>query len=182
MRCSLMFKFGLLACVVVPVCAARAEDAASAKTFLQSIYARYSKNGPGVEIAGPHAARYLHSSLIALLREDARVVGSEDIGVLDGDPLCSCQDWDGIYDLKMNMREPHAGKIEALVSFLVFKDAKPTDRRSLVITLAPEKGAWGVWNVVDRSDPKYVFDVRSELQKEIASLRTKEHGNAAARR
>lgn len=167
MRPSLLLRFTLLACVMVPVCSA--QDAGSAKAFLQSIYARYAKNGSGIEIGGPHARRYLHSSLITLIREDAQAV--EGVGVLDGDPLCSCQDWDGIYDLKIDVHEPKDGRVEAMVSFALFKNAKPQDMRSLTITLAQEKGAWRVWNVVDRSDARAVFDLRDELKKEI-----REHG------
>jgi len=151
--------------VTVAVCPVRAQDAASAKTFLASVYARYSKNGPGVEIAGPRARRYLHSSLVALIRKDAEAV--EGVGVLDGDPLCGCQDWDGIYDLKIDVHEPKAGKAEASVTFALFEPAKAEDRRSLMITLAQENGAWRVWNVVDRSDAKAQFDLRRELGNEI---------------
>jgi len=170
MRSSLLSKFALLACVIVPACSGSAQDVASAKAFLQSIYARYSKNGPGVEIAGPRAKRYLHSSLIALLRNDARAVGPGEVGVLDGDPLCGCQDWDGIFGLKIDVHEPKAAKAEALVSFALFGDAKPQDVRSLRITLAQEKGAWRVYNVVDRSDAKAVFDLREALEKEIRGI------------
>ena len=147
------------------------EGCPSAETFLQSIYARYTKNGPGVEIGGPHAGGYLHSSLIALLRKDTRALGSGEVGVLDGDPFCSCQDWDGTYDLRIEVGEVKEDTAEALVSFALFKNAKPQDMRSLMITLAQEKGAWRVWNVVDRSDAKAVFDLRGELKKEI-----REHG------
>ena len=171
MRRFLLSKLTLLACVIVLGGSAHAQNAASAKTFLQSVYALYYKNGPGVEIAGTHARRYLHSSLIALLREDARVVGPDEVGVLDGDPLCSCQDWDGIYNLKIDVHDPKAGKIEASVSFALFKDTKPQDVRSLVITLAQEKGAWRVYNVVDRSDPKVTFDLRKALEDEIRQFR-----------
>lgn len=180
MRCSLLLKSALLACVVVPVSAAHAQDAAAAKAFLQSIYEHYSEFSK-VEETGPRGGRYLHSSLIALFREDLRAVGPNDVGVLDGDPFCGCQDMDGIYDLKIEVHEPNAGKAVASLSFAVFKDAKPQDRRSLVITLAQEKGAWRVWNVVDRSDAKFVFDLRRELEKEIASVRAKKHGGAATR-
>jgi hypothetical protein len=94
MRRFLAYGCAVLACVMVASLSAQAQDEGSAETFLQSVYARYSRNGPGLEIAGPHADRYLHSSLIALIREDARAV--EGVGVLDGDPICGCQDWDGI--------------------------------------------------------------------------------------
>lgn len=164
MRSSLLLS-ALLACLLVP--ASSAQSTASAKTFLQSIYARYSKGGPGVDAGGPRAARYLHSSLITLLREDARAVGPGEVGVLDGDPLCGCQDWDGIFDLKIDVQEPRENRAEAMVSFALFKDAKPQDVRSLAITLASEKGAWRVWNVVDRSDPNAEFDLRAALKKEI---------------
>lgn len=115
MRSSLLFKFCLFACVLAPACSA--QDAAAAKTFLQSIYARYTKNSRGVEIAGPGARRFLHSSLIALIREDARAVGPGEVGVLDSDPLCGCQDWDGIFDLRIDMRQVKADHAEALVRF-----------------------------------------------------------------
>ena len=176
MRPSLLCRFSLLAFLIVPARSAQAQDAASAKVFLQSIYAQYQKNGPGVEVAGPHASRYLHSSLIALLRADARAVGPGEVGVLDGDPLCGCQDWDGIFGLKIDVHGPKAGKAEALVSFAVFKDAKPQDVRSLLITLAQEKGAWRVYDVVDRSDPKAVFDLREALDKEIRELSKSKRG------
>jgi len=42
-----------------------------------------------------------------------------------------------------------------------------------VITLAPEKRSWRVWDVLDRSDSKAEFDLRRELEKEIASIRAK---------
>ena len=166
MRSSLLCKFALLACVIVPVRPGRAQDAASAKAFLQSIYSRYHKGGSGIDVSGPRAGRYLHSSLLALLREDRRLASGE-VGVLDGDPLCGCQDWDGIFNLKIEVREPQADKAEAKVSFSLFRDAKREDLRSLAITLAQEKGAWRVWNVVDHSNAPAVFDLRKELEKEI---------------
>lgn len=163
----------------MPGCFSFGQDAESAREFLQSVYARYLKNGPGVEIGGAHAGQYLHSSLIALIREDARLV--EGVGVLDGDPLCGCQDWDGIFDLNIDVHEPRAGRAEAHVSFALFARAKPEDMRSLVITLAQERGGWRVWNVVDRSDAKAVFDLRKELEKEIRSTRAKRHAGSACK-
>ena len=55
MRSSLLCRFSLLALLIVPACSAQAQDAASAKTFLQSIYARYQKNGR--ESRSPDLAR-----------------------------------------------------------------------------------------------------------------------------
>ena len=176
MRSTRLSKFALLGCVIAPACLGSAQDAASAKSFLQSVYARYPKGGPGVDFTRPRAGRYVHSSLIALLREDARAVGPGEVGVLDGDPLCSCQDWDGIYNLKIDVNEDDAGRAEASVSFALFNPAKQQDRRSLEITLAQEKGAWRVFNVVDRSDPKAPFDLRKAMEEEIRGISKSKRG------
>jgi hypothetical protein len=168
MRSRHLLRCGVAACLSVATWSAPAQDFAAAKTFLKIVYARYHKNGPGVEATGPRATRYLHSSLVALIREDARAVGQDEVGVLDGDPLCGCQDWEGIYGLQIDVREPVASRAEAIVSFALFERAKPEDMRRLVITLAKERGAWRVYNVVDRSDAKAAFDLRKELEKEIA--------------
>ena len=165
MRRFQRLKRALFVCVTLPACWVLAQDAESPKAFLRSVYARYYRNGPGVEIGGPHASRYFHSSLIALIREDSRAV--DGVGVLDGDPICGCQDWDGIFNLKIDVHELKPGRAEAFVSFGLFENAKPGDIRSLVITLAQEKGAWRIYDSLDRSDPGTPFDLRTALEKEI---------------
>lgn len=176
MRSAPLLKSVLIVFAVVPTSRTQAQHSPSARAFLQSIYARYPKGGSGVHFTGPRAGRYVHSSLIALLREDARAVGPGEVGVLDGDPLCGCQDWDGIYNLKIDVNVEDAGRADALVSFALFNPAKPQDRRSLEIALAQEKGAWRVFNVVDLSDPKAPFDLRKALEKEIRGISRSKRG------
>jgi hypothetical protein len=38
------------------------------------------------------------------------------------------------------------------------------------MSLVTEHGSWRIWNVVDRSDPAIVIDLRAELAKDIRSL------------
>jgi hypothetical protein len=66
-----------------------------------------------------------------------------------------------------------ANRALAGVSFALSAPKSRTrdDFRKLEITLVPERGQWRIYNIVDESDPKAPFDLRRELEKDIASLR-----------
>jgi Protein of unknown function (DUF3828) len=130
-------------------------------------YPRYYKDGPGLDFAGPRANRFLHSSLIALIQEDAKAAGPGQVGVLDGDPVCGCQDWDGIYRLKIEIKTIEKAGAQTLVSFDLSKNPGADAHRSLVITLVSEKVQWRIYDVLDQSDPKAPFALREALTREI---------------
>ena len=146
-----------------------AQDAAAARSFLHSVYRNYSKGGPGVDVTSLKARKILTSPLISLLHADQKAVGSGEVGALDGDPICGCQDWDGIFDLKISIRMRGPGSAKAAVSFALFapQGGANQDRRSLEISLLGQGGQWRIDNVVDRSDPKVLLDLREESEKEI---------------
>jgi hypothetical protein len=150
----------------VPACG---QDANSARQFLASVYKHYENHGKGIDISGSKALNYFDASLNALIDADAKAVGPNEVGVLDGDPICSCQDWDGIWNLKIDLQMLKDGHARAAVSFALFAPQAGGDPnlRSLEMTLAPEGGQWRIWNILDKSDPKAPFDLRAELQKEI---------------
>lgn len=169
MRIRLLLLPILAAAVAIAtVDSAGAQDATSAKQFLQSVYQNYGHGGHGINTSGPKAARYFHSSLIALIKADQKAAGPDDEPVLDGDPVCGCQDWDGIFDLKIDMSAESPERAVANVSFSLFKGGKSGDARRLQITVVPENGQWRIWDVVDLSDPKAPFALRKELTDEIA--------------
>jgi hypothetical protein len=167
-RARLLFSFALLIAFAAPPVPAAAQDAASAKTFLQSAYAFYGKNGKG----NPLTSRYLHSSLSALMDADIKL-NDGGVGVLDGDPVCGCQDWDGIWDLKIDVQVETPNRAVANVSFALNppKTRNKDSLRKLKYTLVPERGQWRIYNIVDESDPKAPFDLRKALELETASLR-----------
>ncbi len=145
-----------------------AQDAAAAQNFLQSVHRNYSKGGPGLDVHSPKARKVFTTSLIALLHAGEKAAGPGEVGVLDGDPLCSCQDWSGIFDQKISLRVQSAGSAKAAVSFAPFlqQDGADQDRRSLEISLLSQGGQWRVDNILDKSDPKVPFDLREELKKQ----------------
>lgn len=75
---------------------ASGQDADSAKTFVESLYRQYTNHGKGINLSGRRALNYFTASLSTLIDADGKAAGPDQVGVLDGNPICSCQDWDGI--------------------------------------------------------------------------------------
>ncbi|MEZ0242276.1 MAG: hypothetical protein ACAH11_02795 [Sphingomonas sp.] len=71
------------------------KDAASARAFLQSIYAGYRKDGPGARLGQPE--RYFEPVLARAIRKDAQAAAAAgDMSKMDVDPFCACQDFGAI--------------------------------------------------------------------------------------
>jgi len=173
MQARLHFSLTLLIALAVPPIPAAAQDAASAKTFLESVYWHYRHGGPGIDLGGSHAGQFYHSSLLTLIRVDDKANSPDSVGVVDADPVCACQDFDGIWDLKIEIQMQGPNRALADVSFaLAPPKGRPKDGLyKLRMTLVPERGQWRIYNIVDESDPKEPFDLRKDLEKDIASLR-----------
>jgi hypothetical protein len=150
----------------VPACG---QDADAPRHFLESVYGLYENHGSGIDFTGPKARGVLDPSLIALIHADQKALGPDEVGVLDGDPICSCQDWDGIWNLKIAIQPLRDGRAKAAVWFALFAPQAGTDRdlRSLEMTLVSVGGQWRIWDILDRSDSKAPFDLRAELEREI---------------
>jgi hypothetical protein len=181
MNARQIVSIALSAVTVTCGISAGAQDANSAKLFVESLYRHYANHGSGLDFSGTKALKYLDPSLNALLDADVKAVGPNEVGVLDGDPICSCQDWDGIWNLKIDIQRVSPERALAAVSFALFdpKDGKKPDLRALKMTLAAQHGEWRIWDIVDNSDPKAPFALRAELKKEIAVLAQHSKSKAA---
>jgi hypothetical protein len=150
----------------------RAQDSASAKAFLVNVYSHYRNNSSGISFYGPHANLYFHSSLLALENTDVKETEPGYAPAIDWDPICGCQDWNGIWDLNIEIHMESPQQAEANVSFAVFdpKD-RPGDQTSkLPITLARENGGWRIWDILDESDPKSTISLRKLLENDLTTL------------
>ncbi len=149
---------------------AHAQGPETAREFLLKVYQNYGKNGQGVNITGKSGKKVFESSLRSLARRDIAVNGPNQVGVIDADPICGCQDWAGIHDLAIDLEPIDASHTRAHVNFSL-SEAK--DFRSLDFELVRERGSWRIWNIIDRTDPKAALDLRAELEKDIHSLAQK---------
>jgi hypothetical protein len=172
-KTRLHFAIALLILLAAPPAPAGAQDAASAKAFLESAYQLYRNGGKGIDFTGPRASQYFHSSLLTLIHADIKANGPDNVPAIDYDPICGCQDWDGIWDLNVEVTAESAQKAEANLSFSL-RNPKFHDKdelRRLKITLVAEHSGWRIYDIVDESDPKMVFSMRKQLEDDLAAIR-----------
>ncbi len=79
--------------------ASHAQSAPSPKAFVQHVYARYAedKSGSRDMVLGRDAAQVFSPGLLRLMKRDQARAGTGYVGALDFDPVCSCQESDGMH-------------------------------------------------------------------------------------
>jgi hypothetical protein len=186
MRTKTLFAIVFSVASILPCSQLRSQDAASAKAFLENAYRHYQNGGNGIDFNGTHSSLYFQSSLLALEKADVKANGPDNVSAIDWNPLCGCQDWGGgIFDLKIEIRVENPRQATAEVSILLSDPNSNRIRKSntllcctfatmrkLDITLVPEHGQWRIYDVLDKSDPKFTSSVRQLLQKDLAALRS----------
>jgi hypothetical protein len=162
----------LLAMAIFAACPSRAQSAASAKSFLVFAYRHYQSCGKGIDFEGPQAALYLHSTLLALVRVDIKANGPGSAPAIDFDPICSCQDWKGVWGLKVDVQMETPKRALATVTFSLAppKDHANDALRKLDLTLVPEHGTWRIYDIQDESDTSTTLALRKLLEDDIANV------------
>jgi hypothetical protein len=140
MRALAPILAGLMA-VALP---AAAQDAASAKAFLTALYASYHGDGP--DIFGKQAAKVFSPRLRDLIRRDRELAHGE-VGALDGDPVCNCQDFD-IKAVRVDATLTGPGRAQATANFRNF--GKPQVVRLDLVSVA---GGWRIDNIHEDGTP-----------------------------
>jgi hypothetical protein len=145
-----------------------AQDAESAKAFLNSIFKLYANHGRGISanITGKCGltTRFVHSSLLALIDANVKAVGTDVPVACDSDIICGCQEWDGIWVQKMVVTLETPQRAQALVTFSLHA---PTNRanntpRTRRYTLVLENGQWRIYDIAENTR-----SLRKTIQKEI---------------
>ena len=132
--------------------AARAQDLASARHFVASIYAHYptSDKRPSFEPTGNNLAHALFdASLVRLIREDERLAHGE-VGVLDSDPFCDCQDDGGMKFTVGEAKAAGAGAARVDVT-ASGSDLKTPERLTVDLIWTP--GGWRVHDIHTPNTP-----------------------------
>jgi hypothetical protein len=143
-----------------------ANDAADAKAFLDGLYAHYksSKNNT----FSPFDANekdVFDASTIQLLAEDAKLLNG-DLGVIDGDWLCACQDF---VSLKAVVTVQSATPTSARATSEFVDTGMPSQAaRSDRFDLVKANGVWRIHDVQTSGDPA---SLRQMVSREIQQLR-----------
>ncbi len=140
-------------------------DAADAKAFLESLYAHYksSKNNT-FNMFDTNKREVFDPDTIALLAADTKALKG-DLGAIDGDYLCDCQDFVSLQTtVKVQSATPTSAKATA-----DFTDVGMPGQgaRHAAFDLLKVNGAWRIHDISNPDQPS----LRQTLQTEIASLK-----------
>jgi hypothetical protein len=148
--------------------AATGQDADSAKAFLDGLYAHYKASSSTGTTWAPMDANIkdvFDADMVRLMAADTKALKG-DLGEIDGDWLCDCQDWGSIAaTVTVTEAGPTAAKAMA-----VFHDTQVSDEgpRRDTFDLVKTPAGWRIHDMGTSSDPS----LRSVLTKEIADLKS----------
>jgi hypothetical protein len=109
------------------------------KAWMERVYASYRT--PDFS-PFKHPERYFAPRLLAAINEDSRLAHGE-VGYLDGDPICQCQDADGMRPRVLRVTSQGAGK----ASVQVLIDWVDSTARKARFTLVRGRGGWRIADV-----------------------------------
>jgi hypothetical protein len=139
-------------------------DAADAKAFLDGLYAHYktSKNN-NFQMFDANVREVFDPATIQLLNQDTKALNG-DLGVIDGDWLCDCQDF---VSLKATVAVQSASPTDAKATADFTDTGMPGQgARHAAFDLVKVNGAWRIHDITDQGEAS----LRSQLSDEIKSL------------
>ncbi len=147
---------------------ARSADLAGAKAFVAWIYRHYPTSGRehAFDVLGSEMPRVFHPSLIGLIKEDERLADGE-VGALDGDPLCDCQDDGGS---KFTIRSVRPAEFSrATVEVARSADESGQGAEIITLDLALTNGQWRIYDVGAPDTPSLrAFLIKSNHERHAA--------------
>jgi hypothetical protein len=143
-----------------PAAALDPAEAASAKAFLEALYAHYktTKNNT-FQPLGDNVRDVFDADMVKLLDQDQKLLKGE-LGEIDGDYICQCQDFESI-TATIAVQSADATSAKATADFKVFDQTHHNN-----FELVKQNGAWRVHDVGEPGQKS----LRQTLVDEIAQL------------
>lgn len=139
-------------------------DAADVKAYLDGLYAHYkTSKGDSFQMFGKDEQQVFDPDTIRLLAADMKA-SKDEPGVLDGDYLCNCQDFESLQTtVTVQSATPTTAKAHA--DFI--DTGMPGDgARHNDFDLVKVNGAWRIHDITESGQPS----LRQSLQDEIKTL------------
>src|SRR3954451_13027953 len=124
---------------------AGAQPAGKPRHFLEDVYASYRQSDFS---PFAHANRYFAPRLLAAINEDSRLARGE-VGYLDGDPVCQCQDTSGMHPSVTSVRQQ--GPRMAIVRVSIGWEGEKA--RPATFKLVRTKAGWRIADVSSSDEP-----------------------------
>jgi len=124
---------------------AYAGAADSAEAFVRGLYAQYTPHGHPVAFGYPDAKPIVDAPMLQWLHRD-QVKSNGEVGALDVDPVCQCQDWE---HLKVDSVQSIAGGPGTATVEVRFEDGSGKDRwrQTVRFDLVQVGGAWKIHDI-----------------------------------
>lgn len=169
MRCQLgnVMRLLIITCSIGILLAPQtwASDAKAARAFLEQVYAKYAASSKGPDTLGKDAPDLFAPELLALIREDQRISQGE-IGLLDHDPICSCQDSEGLQVTAVQVTPMGQYRVKAKVSFV--NGGHPV---RVGFSLIQESGHWRILDIAEATVPSLKRYLKDGLAKSHSSTK-----------
>jgi hypothetical protein len=124
--------------------------AASAEQFLRGLYAKYVHNGKPSPFVYPDAKNIADPGMMALLKNDHDKSKGE-VGAMDSDPICRCQDWEAIKVTSVHVTMQGASAANADVTFSDMGDVQ-----KIHYALVWTKDGWRIHDIGDKDEPSLI--------------------------
>lgn len=142
---------------MIVVLAAAAMAGGTPRAFLERLYANYRN-----ESYSPfdHSERVFAPPLNAAIKEDERLAHGE-VGFLDGDPLCDCQDTGGMHARIVSV----ATSGDTAIARVSVQWEGTKDRSDIRLRLVQTRAGWRIADVGTAHEPSLLKDLqRSNAQ------------------
>jgi hypothetical protein len=138
-----------MATLIAVAGSAHAQTLTDARGFVTGLYAAYAHSEP--DYLGPMAHQVFSPRLLGLIRRDERNAHGE-VGALDGDPICDCQDPDGVRLVALDIAAAGPGRATARVR-LRFEGGRA---EAMTLDLVSIRGHWRIDEVRSPDTPSLV--------------------------
>jgi len=130
-------------------------NAASAEQFLRGLYAKYTHNGKPTPFVYPDARTIADANMMALLKHD-RDKSNGEVGAMDSDPVCRCQDWEAIKvtALKVSMQGANAASADVTISDI-------GDVQKIHYSLVWTNDGWRIHDIGAKDEPSLIAYLRN---------------------
>lgn len=127
--------------------------AQSPQDSVERLYQHYTNNAPGVVFDAAGDEQVVSTRLMKEVAEDQKLTAEGDVGYLNYDPVCNCQDYDNLVLEQVDIVTHDTQHVDAVVRFRPFHDGPESVTQTLV--LVDENGRWLIDDIVNETRSLY---------------------------
>jgi hypothetical protein len=142
-----------VATVVLPATGSmHAQTTVQAEAFVRHLYSEYTTppkhNSP--DFLGREMSLVFSPALTRIIRAELRKTPKGDVGKIDGDPICNCQDWEKLSIAKLDITKTSDTTALANISI---KNMDATSSLKLLLIWTPQ--GWRINDIWTADTPSY---------------------------